>query len=170
MERLYDFTPGQVAFAHDRYLVAVWAKWEKVGQHQRTWYLCSRLDEGHDYPELLSDPSIELLAGEVTSEKKFVFTELPDLTPSMAVLSATDLTKDYGWAYGVVSADFTSKTWSLGRAGSGYPWWLKEITPDLVVADSWRFFGEHLEDDDETRGRLWEEFLQAAPKLTSFVG
>lgn len=170
MQRLYDFKPGQMAMAHNRYFVTVWAKWEKVGQHQRTWYMVADTESPRPYVDFLSEDFIELLPEvDEAPSRRITFQEVQEAFQGLCVLDAADPYSDFGGAYGMATL-FENEdevgTWSVGRAGSGYPWWLVG-NDNLVVADAWAFYGEHHEAPDFNE--LWAAKARNSPRLQDVV-
>lgn len=138
MKRLHDFTPGQVALIHQRYFATVWAKWEKVGQHQRTWYLVSPMDTPRPTAAMVSEDFLELVEGEVVTDRRpLTLVKLPEESQGKWVYRRTNPDQDLGRAYAMVSmaaeGEYPAQEWSLALDGSGYPWWLVAQRGDLVL-------------------------------------
>lgn len=170
MKRLYDFTPGQVAIVQDNYFATVWAKWEKVGQHQRTWYLVANSDAPRPSLEFVPEGYLELLEEVQADKRRITFQEVEEEYSHRCVMEASDPLSDFGTAYGVATLfDGTREVgkWSVATDGSGYPWWLIALKEDMVVADSWGFFGKHHAEADFAD--RWTVEVRNSPRLLDVV-
>lgn len=144
---------GECVIVHDNRFARVIAAWEKVGQHGRNWYLVTNAKFGW---EIVPDYSVQLSDEDLADDGGYTVTvsELPENLQNRSVVDSSDVKKEYGWGFAVISSlspDGVLTHTSLGRAGSGYPWWV------VTLKDSFRLMDWSTVNWDTYPSPEWEE-------------
>lgn len=116
-----ECTPGHLVMVHNRYFATIWAKWEQVGQHRRTWYLTR-----------VVDPQDRLLEVDLVPDYAVEFTDVID--PGLPSATFTPLPGEFSQHLVVDEDDERTAhgptAWSPSRpltdASTGGAWALME--------------------------------------------
>lgn len=166
--------PGQCVMAHNDRFAKVIATWEKVGQHQRDWFLVTHPRFGWDLiPDYVVEPGDDSLYEE--TEFKVEYTQLPLALRGRVVIDSTATSLEYGTGLGVITKTDPAGTvthFSLGLAGSGYPWWSVPLTDDFRLLDksdvNWDLFPDSLKDPGDEFLAHWDQVVAESPKFPQF--
>lgn len=167
-------TSGKCVIVHDDRFARVIAAWRKVGQHQRDWYLVTH--DRHGW-EIVPDYTVQPAEEDLTEDTGFTVevNELPEDLIHRTVVDSAEPNREFGSGFAVVTTtdrDGTVRHTSLGKAGSGYPWWVVPLKDSFRLVDwndvDWDTYPDSLSDSGEAFRAEWTRAACASPKFPQF--